>query len=65
MKMAVDTLVLLTEEAGQTRADQPELDLKISLAMATTCHGEAYLGGGEGRKGGNGKRRSRARHMMC
>ena len=62
---AVDAVVLLAEEAGRRRADQPELELKLSSAMATAWHGEAYLGGGEGRKGGNGKRRSRARHKTC
>ena len=51
----VDALVLLTEEAGRRRADQPELELKLSSAMATAWHGEAYLGGGEGRRGGEWK----------
>ena len=53
--MVVDALVLLMEEAGRRRADQPEFELKLSSAMATAWHGEAYLGGGEGRRGGEWK----------
>ena len=65
MTAAVDAVVLLAEEAGRRRADQPELELKLSSAMATAWHGEAYLGGGEAGEEGNGKRRSRARHRTC
>ena len=47
--------MVVEEDEDGYGEDQAGEELELSSAMATAWHGEAYLGGGEGRRGGEWK----------